>query len=183
VMSAQARDQNADVQAGAAYRIGITGHVHLTSATLRLVAQDLRRHLAEALKTERVSHAALVGVSCLAPGADSVFARILLRLGGRLEVILPSADYRDATLEARRRQEFDSLLRRAADVRIIPFERAEPRAFAEANEEMLARVRRLVAVWDGRPEGPVGGTAHAVKAAQERDIPVTVIWPEGAFRR
>jgi hypothetical protein len=112
-----------------------------------------------------------------------VFARILLRLGGRLEVILPSADYGDSNPELRRRQEFDRLLRRAADVRIIPFERAEPRAFAEANEAMLARVRRLVAVWDGQPEGPVGGTAHVVETARARDIPVTVIWPEGAFRR
>lgn len=183
MMSAQTRGQSAQVQVGAAYRIGVTGHVHLTSATRRLVARDLRRHLAETLNTERADQAGLVGVSCLAPGADSVFARILLRLGGRLEVILPAADYRNSTLEPRSRQEFDSLLSQAAEVRTIPFERAEPRAFAEANEAMLASVRTLVAVWDGRPEGPVGGTAHVVETARARDIPVTVIWPEGAFRR
>lgn len=36
----------------------------------------------------------LVGVSCIARGADSVFAQVVLDVGGRLEVVLPSRNYR-----------------------------------------------------------------------------------------
>ena len=40
----------------------------------------------------------------------------------------------------------------------------------------------LVAVWDGQPARRLGGTAQVVDAAEERRLPVTVVWPAGATR-
>ncbi|WP_228798363.1 hypothetical protein [Nocardia cyriacigeorgica] len=37
----------------------------------------------------------LVGVSCIARAADSVFAQAVLDCGGQLEVVLPSRNYRE----------------------------------------------------------------------------------------
>lgn len=48
-------------------RIGITGHSNLTDSTAELVAEELRKILAD-----QPDH--LVGVTCLARGADQVFA-------------------------------------------------------------------------------------------------------------
>lgn len=72
------------------YRIGITGHSNLPPATVALVDKALRVALAP-----YASDQPLVGVTCLAEGADQIFARAVLDLGGRLEVILPAPDYRE----------------------------------------------------------------------------------------
>jgi hypothetical protein len=40
----------------------------------------------------------------------------------------------------------------------------------------------LVAVWDGQPSRGLEGTADVVAYANQRGVPVEVIWPEGATR-
>ena len=162
-------------------RIGITGHLDLTTATQRLVAAGLRRHLLALLDGDRREAARLTGVSCLGSGADSVFAEVLIELGGRLEVILPSSDYRRVHVPPEQAPLFDSLLRSAASVQVMPCATAGPLAYVAANNAMLDAVDSLVAVWDGKT-GAEGGTGHVVEEARTRRIPVTVIWPEGSQR-
>jgi hypothetical protein len=67
-------------------RIGVTGHTNLTADTVPLVADGILAVLAGYPVPD------LVGVTCLARGADQVFARAVLDLGGTLEVVLPAAD-------------------------------------------------------------------------------------------
>ncbi|SHE98705.1 hypothetical protein [Streptoalloteichus hindustanus] len=154
-------------------RVGITGHSNLTTPSLPLVGRGIRA----ALPPEP----GLTGVSCLAPGADQVFARIVLDLGGRLEVVLPAADYRER-LRPPQRPEFDALLDAASSVRVLPFPRSERRAYAAASQEVIASVDRMVAVWDGRPADGAGGTADVVASARRHGVPVQVVWPSGAER-
>ena len=168
--------------AGPEMRIGVTGHINLSPETARLVASELRAHLSGMRDGNGIARA-MVGVSCLAPGADSVFAEVLLSLGGRLEVILPRADYGRARLGPADAATFEDLLRRASLVRVPECEHAEPAAYIAANNQMLDAIDHLVAVWDGDHQALLpGGTAHVVQTALSRDIPVTVIWPEGARR-
>jgi hypothetical protein len=158
-------------------RIGITGHTNLTLTCLPLVTDVVRTALAEH------SPGALSGVTCLAPGADQVFAKAVLDLGGTLHVVLPSADYREQPTTADDVDTFDALLDRAATVHTMPFPRSGPAAHMAASEHMLARIDRLIAVWDGqRRPGTYGGTADVVDAARHRGLPVTVLWPPGATR-
>lgn len=169
--------------AGPELRIGVTGHINLSPETARLVASELHAHLSGMRAAENGAARAMVGVSCLAPGADSVFAEVLLSLGGRLEVILPSADYGRARLGPADAATFDDLLRRASSVFTLDRERAETAAYVEANDRMLDAIDHLVAVWDGDRKALLpGGTADVVRSALSRDIPVTVIWPEGSRR-
>jgi hypothetical protein len=158
-------------------RIGITGHMNLTAATVALVQIAIRAELA------RHDPGDLVGVSCLAEGADAIFAAEVLDAGGRLEVLLPAPDYRDTRVSDTHLPVFDALVRRAHDVRFVA-EASSMQAYEDANAAMLETVDVLIAIWDGQPspEGKRGGTADAVAAARERGIPVTVIWPEGAER-
>ena len=168
--------------AAAPVRVGITGHLDLTASTARRVAVELRRHLVGLRNPPGLRPADLVGVTCLARGADSVFAEVLVALGGRLEVILPSADYEEAQVGPDHAPVFDALLGRAASVRRMPAARAEPAAYISANHALLDAIDRLIAVWDGKPPVWDGGTASVVRAARARNIPVTVIWPKGAQR-
>lgn len=164
------------VREGGALRIGVTGHMNLSGETPFLVANALRTRL------KGVDRADLVGVTCLAPGADSVFAEVIVELGGRLEVFLPSADYRHEQVPAGEVGRFDAVIAAADVVTILPFDTAGPRAYAAANEAMLSAVDELIAVWDGTPSPDHGGTAGAVAEARSRNLPVVVIWPSGAER-
>ncbi|WP_410575564.1 hypothetical protein [Amycolatopsis sp. cmx-4-61] len=155
-------------------RIGITGHSNLTEATAELVAGELR----ELLKEQRDD---LVGVTCLARGADQVFARVVLELGGTLEVVLPAADYRERKVKPDNAAEFDNLIANAS-VHTMPFTESNRDAYMAASEHVLSIVDKMVAVWDGGPSGGHGGTADVVDAARERGLGVTVVWPEHAAR-
>lgn len=158
-------------------RIGITGHMNLTPTTVELVRKIIEAELAQCDPAE------LVGVSCLAEGADAVFARAVVNTGGRLVALLPAPDYRDTRVSEAHLPTFDALVGAAAEVRYIA-ESSSMQAYDDANAEMLDEVDLMLAVWDGEPspEWKRGGTADAVKTARERGVPVKVIWPEGAER-
>ncbi|MEU0933886.1 MULTISPECIES: hypothetical protein [unclassified Embleya] len=155
---------------------GITGHINITAATVPLVDRALREQLAQ-VEPDR-----LVGYSCLAAGADAIFARAVLDLGGRLVALLPSADYGDAKVGPAYRASFEQLIAGAAEVRVMPFRRANEDAYAAANDALLAAVDVLLAVWDGRPALARGGTAELVTMARAAGKEVRVVWPAGSAR-
>ncbi|MGC7100586.1 hypothetical protein ACPZ19_38405 [Amycolatopsis lurida] len=156
-------------------RIGITGHSNLTAATVPLVADAIRAALAEHSGTE------LAGMTCLARGADQIFARVVLDLGGTVEVVLPAADYRERKVKPGNAAEFDELIGRAT-VHTMPFAESNREAYMAASEYVLDHVDAMIAVWDGGPSGGHGGTADVVDAARGRGLPVTVVWPDSAER-
>ncbi len=156
-------------------RIGITGHSNLAVESVPIVADALRAALVDLEKP-------LSGVSCLARGADQVFARVVLEVGGDLHVVLPAADYRERKVKPDNREVFDSLIGRARKVRTLPFATADRDAYAAANDAVLADIDVLFAVWDGMPPDGKGGTGDTVRLARSRGLPVTVVWPPGASR-
>jgi hypothetical protein len=158
-------------------RIGITGHVTITTGTADLVYAALAKQL------RLLDDGGLRGVTCLADGADQLFARAVLACDGSYEVVIPARDYRLAAVTAENRAAFDELLERAAAVSCMPFPHSNREAYLAASLEMLNRCDLLLAVWDGHPSAVVGDTADVVRVARERRIPVTVLWPNGSARR
>nr|WP_203632879.1 hypothetical protein [Streptomyces sp. SID10815] len=149
----------------------------LTEASVPLVREALRRAL-EAYGAD------LDGISCLAAGADSVFADVVLELGGRLFAVIPSKDYRSVKVKPDHAGTFDRLVRAATEVSVLDHETANRTAYEDANAVLLRRADRLVAVWNGEPpSGKGGGTADTVLDARAAGLPVDVVWPEGAVRR
>jgi hypothetical protein len=157
-------------------RIGITGHMNLTESTRPLIEAAIRKLLNQYPADE------LIGVSCIAAGADSIFAQVVLDLGGQLEVILPSYDYRERKVRPSEAPMFDSLVERAVAVRVMPYDIANREAYEAANEAMLSSIDQLVAVWDGQSPADQGGTAAVVGSAEQRAIRAHIVWPEGAAR-
>jgi hypothetical protein len=64
-------------------RIAISGHRGLPTGTTALIGQAIRAAISGLLPD-------VTGISCLADGADQVFARAITDLGGILEVIIPA---------------------------------------------------------------------------------------------
>ena len=158
-------------------QLAITGHRGLSAELEAEVDQMIRAVVAE----DGAENGAVVGVSCLADGADAVFAQAVLDAGGSLVAVLPAAHYREALPEDYR-PVFDRLLARAGKVVQLPYVTPDPNAYMEAGKRMVDESDSLLAVWDGRPGRGQGGTADVVAYARSRGVPVTVVWPEGANR-
>lgn len=158
--------------------LAVTGHMDLTDETVPLVRQALAALLG------RYASGDLVGVSCIAKGSDCLFAEAVVEAGGRLVVVLPSQDYRDRKVKPDHAPVFDRLRSAAEEVLVMPHQTADRSVYAAANTVLLERADRLVAVWNGQPPGGKGGgTADVVEGARAADIPVDVVWPDGAARR
>ena len=152
--------------------IAVTGHVHVSDD----VANWVLRALEERLRQE--DSRGIHGITCLAEGTDQIFARVVLALNGTIEVVLPAQDYAHQVVRAANRTEFEELLGRASTVRMMPFDESGREAYLAASEEMLRCCGLLLAVWDGRPSRRTGDTAHVVRRARERDVPIEIFWPE-----
>lgn len=155
-------------------RIAVSGHRGLPADTAGLVDGAIRAALANCAPD-------LIGLSCLADGADQIFARAVIDLGGKLEAVIPAEKYRDG-LPDQTWPEYDDLLAHAAAVHQLPFAESTSESHMAASKLMVDSADELLAVWDGQPARAYGGTADVVEYARERGLPVRVIWPEGARR-
>ncbi|HEX7305126.1 hypothetical protein [Lentzea sp.] len=156
-------------------RVGITGHSNLVDDCIPAVQAALTEVLDDLDRP-------LVGVTCLAPGADQLFARAILSLGGEVEVVLPALDYRER-LKPHQLADYDELRAAATVVSVLPHMSSGRQAYVAANERMLASVELLVAVWDGIPAQGKGGTADVVEQARASGVPIEVVWPPEAKRK
>lgn len=68
-------------------KLAITGHRGLPEHTTRLVDAGLRAEIGKYADNE------LTGISCIADGADALFAQAVLEAGGSLLVIVPAKQY------------------------------------------------------------------------------------------
>ncbi len=158
--------------------IAVTGHMDLTEGSVSLIRDALR----ETLKPYAAD--GLIGISCIAKGADSLFAEAVLAVGGSLVVVIPSQDYRQNKVKPDHAETFDRLIQAASEVLVLPHESADRQSYEAANRTLLQRADRLIAVWSGEPpSGKGGGTADTVIEAREAGLPVDVVWPDGAARQ
>ncbi|MGP2440717.1 hypothetical protein [Streptomyces sp. JW3] len=156
-------------------RVGITGHRGLGADAERRV----RNMLDEAVNA--YDAADLVGVSCIADGPDAWFAEAVVRRGGRLEVVVPAAGYRDA-LPQQHRATYDTLLGQASDIHETGMDESTSEAHMAGSEILVGLSDELLAVWDGEPARGLGGTADVVGYARRSGVPVRILWPKGATR-
>jgi hypothetical protein len=157
--------------------VGMTGHAGLPPSTAELVTTALRDTLHTYVPN-------LVGVTMLGPGADQLFARVVLELGGILHVVQPTTgmQYRDSFEDEAARRGYDELYGQASHVQVLGHTESTEQAHMAGGRAVADHSSVLVAVWDGQPARGLGGTADVVVYARQRGVPVTVIWPEGASR-
>lgn len=155
--------------------VGVTGHTNLTHRSAVLVHREF-------LDLLRPRANELVGMTCLARGADQIFADAVLELGGALEVVIPANDYFTGISNPVSRERCETYLGAAASTVTMPYETSGPPAYLSASQYLIDRCEVLLAVWDGAPMTGSGGTADAVAYARERGRSIVVVWPEGAQR-
>ena len=161
-----------------AYTVGFTGHQGLQPPTMALIEGVLRDRLARLAQRDEM----LVGVTMLGPGADQLFARVMLEVGGFLSVVVPAKLYRSQLEDEDAKEEYDRLYAQAIWFEELDYGSSTMRAHMEGRREVVHRSNMLLAVWDGQPARGHVGTADVVDYARRRGMPVEVIWPKGATR-
>lgn len=158
--------------------VAVTGHRDLLAAEIPSIQARVRDCL---LKLRNDYPGRLVAVmSSLADGADRLVARIALELHMPLTVILPmpralyERDFDTSSLA-----EFAILCAQAADVFELPLvqgnkaevvateERARALQYASAGVFLCAHCHILLALWDGKDNGQLGGTGQVVRFHHE----------------
>jgi hypothetical protein len=156
-------------------RLAISGHRGLALDVAARIAADID------VEVSKRAAADLVGLSCLADGADSIFAQAILRHGGSLVVVVPALKYREG-LPEEHHSLYDQLLSMASGKTALNYVESTAEAHQAASLYMLDHSDELLAVWDGKPARGFGGTADVVHEAEARKMPITIIWPPGSYR-
>lgn len=120
----------------------------------------------------------VVGVTCLAAGADTVFAEIVLELGGTFEVIVPFSDYETSFKSEEDRENYRRLLADAEKVEVLQEHDTDEEAYYAAGRMVVDISDLLVLVWDGRPAAGLGGTADIAEYGRSRQKPIIHINPQ-----
>ncbi len=139
-------------------KIGVTGHQQLKGRVLKKwVESELKRYIENRSEIK-------IARSCLAVGADQLFATIVLELGIDLIGVIPSTGY-ESTFSHANQKQYQNLLERCRKIEILNFERPSEEAFFAGGKHVVDESDLLFAIWDGLPAKGLGGTADVVDYA------------------
>lgn len=139
--------------------VGITGHQVLGSDYLQTwIANNITDELDKLSVTK--------AYSCLAAGADQLFAKIVLDKSINLIVVIPCAEYEKTFTDIIDLNNFNNYYHLAHDIVKMPFKEPTGEAFYEASKYLVNEIDLLIAVWDNKPAKGLGGTADVIKYAK-----------------
>ena len=170
------------------WSIGFTGHRKVAepdkiASVIAAELQNLRSHVV----------GSLIGISSVASGADTLFAKEVLKAGCQWFAMLPfPREEFEKDFGADEWKEALECLERATLEEVWALQADRPNAYADVGIDMVERSDILMAVWDGAASRGAGGTAEIVEYARENRKPLVWIhastgivsyehWPEGHF--
>ncbi|MFD4600918.1 hypothetical protein ACFWPQ_23190 [Streptomyces sp. NPDC058464] len=156
-------------------RVGVTGHRSIPASVLPFVRSALRRQFSR-------TDVELEALSCLAAGADQLFADIALAHGVPVTAVIPGMDYEAHLDDAEAQAAYRRILRSCTARVDLPRQPTHEQAYFAAGRWVVDHCDHLIAVWDGRPARGPGGTGDVVAYARRRGVPVTVLWQTGVRR-
>lgn len=150
-------------------KLGVSGHRWRDGADWIWVRERLTDHIRAAGEVE--------GYTSLAPGADQIFAEIILADKRELVVVIPVFGGH-AELEIGAKPEFDRFCRQAGRTIKISGDTADA-AFMAAGVFVVDECDQMIFVWDGKPSRGLGGTADVVAYARKQRKAGIILDPIG----
>ena len=139
--------------------VAVTGHQDLGTAEAM--------HWVEGAIEKAVDSVHLTkGYTCLAIGADQLFAKILLVRGIPFVAIIACSGIESSFSTDVDRKSFRRLLGSASETIKLSFDAPSERAYFEAGRTAVDKSDMLIAVWNGRPAKGLGGTGDVVQYAK-----------------
>jgi hypothetical protein len=143
-------------------RVGVTGHQELGPEA---AVEWLRRAVSDAVKQYDVTE----GYTCLAAGADQLYAEILKRENIPFVAVIPSKKYDDTFKRELDYENYLMLSSYARKLVKLKFDEPSEEAFFEAGKEVVNLSEAVFAIWDGKVARGLGGTADVVQYALQMD--------------
>lgn len=153
--------------------IGVTGHQLLGD-------NDVVNWLTEELSKEIALLHPTRAYSCLAIGADQIFAKLIVERKIPLISIIPSQNYH-LTFDEIHKTLYRNLRQQSSEIITLQYKEPSEEAYMEAGKTIVGYSDTVFAIWDGLPAKGLGGTGDIVGYAmkQKRKIihlnPVTKI--------
>ena len=143
-------------------KVGTTGHRDLKGYD----QAELKKNIRSALEELKRGYGRRILLSSIASGADQLCAQIGLELGYELVCPLPFAEYRN-DFHGGERKFYDMLLKQASDSFIVSDSTNRDGAYLAAGKYIAENCDVLLAVWDGKPQQSICGTAAIVTHAKD----------------
>jgi enoyl-CoA hydratase/carnithine racemase len=106
------------------------------------------------------------GYTCLAAGADQLFAQVLEAKRVPYVAVVPCRQYERAFTMRNDLREFHRLFAGATETIEMPFQEPSEQAFYEAGRKVVDCSDIVIAAWDGKPARGLGGTGDIVSYAE-----------------
>jgi hypothetical protein len=137
---------------------GITGHRELENIDW------IRTTMQEIIKEMKINY----GITCLATGADELFAETLRQKNISYSAVIPCRNY-ETTFETTALKDF--LFSKNNASKLIELKNNQPseKAFNEAGKTVVDNSEILIAVWNGEEAKGLGGTADIVEYAKSKN--------------
>lgn len=143
--------------------VGITGHRTFPSAE---VSDFVKEQIEFILTKLRQEHKEITALSAIAKGADTLFALTALKLGFRLEVVIPFSHYEEDFHTPEALELYRFLINQASRTHHLEFKERSDDAYLSGGKWIVDQCNLLIAVWDGQPASGKGGTGDVIKYAQ-----------------
>ena len=151
-------------------KVGITGHRDLKDHD----QAELEKNIRSALKELKRGSGRPVLLCSIASGADQLCAQIGLELGYELICPLPFAEYRN-DFYGGEQNKYDMLLQKASRSLIVSSSLNRDGAYLAAGKYIAENCDALLAVWDGKPQQSICGTAAIVSYAKELSKKIKIV--------
>lgn len=137
---------------------GITGHRELKNIDW------IKTSIQEIINEMKITY----GYTCLASGADELFAEMLIRNNIKYTVVIPCINY-ETTFDEKAFESF--LLSKNKASKIIQLNNNQPseKAFNDAGKAVVDNSEILIAVWNGEEAKGLGGTGDIVEYAKSKN--------------
>ena len=120
------------------------------------------------LLVELISHRPrLKAISALAAGADTIFAQCAMDLSIPLQSVIPFTNFDADFVAPDAKARYRSLRHNAACEYRLNFAERNERAYRKSMEWVVFSSTVVIAAWDGRRTGSIGGTWEAVSLCEK----------------
>jgi hypothetical protein len=145
-------------------KIGVIGHIDFGIIENYLSVHYCCHRLLAGLKKK---YSNLTALSAMSDGADSIFAQSAISLGIHLESIIPFKTFPSHFQEGLSNERFRSLRSQSKFVTRTNFSKRSNLAYRKSMEWIVFTSNIVLAIWDGREKGTIGGTWEAVSLCRK----------------
>ncbi len=145
------------------YKVGAIGHRKLDDQGGHYV-QLCCHIILSALKEKYLS---IKAVSAIAEGADSLFAQTAISMGIQLEPVIPFKDFMSDFQKEESYERCKSFRNKSEVENRVNFSERSGIAYRKSMEWVIFKSNIIIAIWDGKEIGSMGGTWEAVSLCKK----------------